>query len=160
MLKPPPHCGQSSEINQRSIASPVALGQKFVSRNQRDPEPLRILRWCRMFLACQNKFLSERSKLSLRPTGRTFWARRGVGHSAAQTRTARHNSSSWAERLHVSGKGAVLAAVRKGRKWRVQITQPGLVRYFGRFTSKKRARDWISAHTWADCPCFRKESRK
>jgi hypothetical protein len=33
--------------------------------------------------------------------------------------------------------------------WRVQIIQPnGSVRYFGRFTSEKRAREWITAHAW------------
>jgi hypothetical protein len=31
--------------------------------------------------------------------------------------------------------------------WRVQITPPnGCVRYFGRFSSATRARDWIAAH--------------
>jgi hypothetical protein len=40
-----------------------------------------------------------------------------------------------------------LSVVRKGRMWRVQITRPnGCVRYFGRFSSAARARDWIAAH--------------
>jgi hypothetical protein len=37
--------------------------------------------------------------------------------------------------------------MRKGRTWRVQITQSnGSVRYFGRFSSETRARAWIAAH--------------
>jgi hypothetical protein len=36
---------------------------------------------------------------------------------------------------------------RKGRMWRVQIMQSNFsVRYFGRFSSEKRAREWIAAH--------------
>jgi hypothetical protein len=44
---------------------------------------------------------------------------------------------------------AKLATVRKGRMWRVQITAPnGSVRLFGRFSSEKRAREWIAAYPW------------
>ena len=42
---------------------------------------------------------------------------------------------------------SVLSPVQKGRRWRVQIKQPdGSVRYFGRFASEKRAREWIGSH--------------
>jgi len=41
----------------------------------------------------------------------------------------------------------VLSPVQKGRRWRVQIKQPdGSARYFGRFASEKRAREWIAVH--------------
>jgi hypothetical protein len=41
----------------------------------------------------------------------------------------------------------VLSPVQKGRKWRVEIKQPdGSVRYFGRFSSERRAREWIAVH--------------
>ncbi len=44
---------------------------------------------------------------------------------------------------------SVLSPMQKGRMWRVQIEQPnGSVRYFGRFASEKRAREWIVAHAW------------
>jgi hypothetical protein len=40
-----------------------------------------------------------------------------------------------------------MSPIRKGRMWRVQIMQPdGSVRYFGRFSSEKRAREWIAVH--------------
>jgi hypothetical protein len=40
-----------------------------------------------------------------------------------------------------------MSSIRKGRMWRVQIMQPdGSVRYFGRFSSERRAREWIAAH--------------
>jgi hypothetical protein len=40
-----------------------------------------------------------------------------------------------------------MSSIRKGRMWRVQITQPdGSVRYFGRFSSERRAREWIAVH--------------
>jgi hypothetical protein len=40
-----------------------------------------------------------------------------------------------------------MSPIRKGRVWRVQIKQPdGSVRCFGRFTSEKRAREWIAVH--------------
>src|SRR3974377_197976 len=43
----------------------------------------------------------------------------------------------------------VLSPVQKGRRWRVQITQPdGSVHYFGRFASEKRALEWIATHAW------------
>lgn len=46
-----------------------------------------------------------------------------------------------------------LEPLRKGRMWRVQIIQPnGSMRYFGRFTSEKRAREWIAAHAWLMVP--------
>jgi len=38
-----------------------------------------------------------------------------------------------------------MSSIRKGRMWRVQITQPdGSVRYFGRFSSERRARPCLS----------------
>src|SRR5215472_2253009 len=40
---------------------------------------------------------------------------------------------------------AVLATIRKGQTWRVQISN-GYVRLFGRFSSEKSARKWILAH--------------
>src|SRR5262249_8406546 len=44
---------------------------------------------------------------------------------------------------------AKFATVRRGRMWRVQITEPnGSVRLFGRFTSENRAREWIVAPLW------------
>ena len=40
-----------------------------------------------------------------------------------------------------------MSPMRKGRMWRVQIMQSNFsVRYFGRFSSEKRAREWIAAH--------------
>jgi hypothetical protein len=46
-----------------------------------------------------------------------------------------------------------LEPLQKGRMWRVQIIQPnGSVRYFGRFTSEKRALEWITAHAWLMVP--------
>jgi hypothetical protein len=40
----------------------------------------------------------------------------------------------------------LMSPVRKGGMWRVQIIQPnGSVRYFGRFSLEKRAREWIAA---------------
>jgi hypothetical protein len=43
----------------------------------------------------------------------------------------------------------LLSPVQKGRRWRVQIKQPdGSVRYFGRFASENRAREWIATHAW------------
>jgi hypothetical protein len=47
----------------------------------------------------------------------------------------------------------VLSPVQKGRMWRVQIKQPnGSERYFGRFASEKRVREWIAAHAWLMVP--------
>jgi hypothetical protein len=43
----------------------------------------------------------------------------------------------------------VLLAVQEGDVWRVQITWPnGSLHYFGKFTSKKDAIGWITAHSW------------
>jgi hypothetical protein len=40
-----------------------------------------------------------------------------------------------------------MSSIRKGRMWRVQITEAdGSVRYFGRFSSERRAREWIAVH--------------
>jgi hypothetical protein len=40
-----------------------------------------------------------------------------------------------------------MSPMRKGRMWRVQIMQSNFsVRYFGGFSSEKRAREWIAAH--------------
>jgi hypothetical protein len=50
---------------------------------------------------------------------------------------------------HGANRGAAPAVspVRKGRMWRVQIMRSNCsVRYFGRFSSEKRAREWIAAH--------------
>jgi hypothetical protein len=53
-----------------------------------------------------------------------------------------------ARRSHLS-MSPELEPLRKGRMWRVQIIQPnGSVPYFGRFTSEKRVREWITAHAW------------
>jgi hypothetical protein len=65
--------------------------------------------------------------------------------------TAQRFVKSRARRSHLRSKQhnvrTVLSVVRKGRMWRVQITRPnGCVRYFGRFSSPTRARDWIAAH--------------
>ena len=43
----------------------------------------------------------------------------------------------------------VLFAVQEGEIWRVQIAWPnGALHYFGKFTSKQDAIDWIAAHSW------------
>jgi hypothetical protein len=40
-----------------------------------------------------------------------------------------------------------MSSIQKGRMWRVQIMQSdGSVRYFGRFSSERRAREWIAMH--------------
>jgi hypothetical protein len=39
-----------------------------------------------------------------------------------------------------------MSPMRKGRMWRAQIMRSnGSVRYFGRFSSEKRAREWVAA---------------
>jgi hypothetical protein len=54
---------------------------------------------------------------------------------------------------------AKFATVRRGRMWRVQITEPnGSVRLFGRFTSENRAREWIAAHSWLASPADTSDS--
>jgi hypothetical protein len=65
-----------------------------------------------------------------------WWERRGG--------TVRRVKRARRSHLSISPK---LEPVRKGRMWRVQIIQPnGSMRYFGRFTSEKRAREWITRH--------------
>ena len=50
-----------------------------------------------------------------------------------------------------------LFAVEEGRDWRVQIVWPnGSVHYFGRFTSKKDALNWVAAHQWLTLPVAEK----
>ena len=47
----------------------------------------------------------------------------------------------------------VLFAVQEGEIWRVQIAWPnGAVHYFGKFTSKQDAIEWIAAHSWLTAP--------
>jgi hypothetical protein len=47
----------------------------------------------------------------------------------------------------------VLFAVQEGDIWRVQITWPnGALHYFGKFTSKEDAIEWIGAHSWLTAP--------
>ena len=43
----------------------------------------------------------------------------------------------------------VLLPMQVGSVWRVQIVWPnGSVHYFGTFTSKQSAVEWITAHVW------------
>jgi len=77
----------------------------------------------------------------------------GLSETSERGGTARRVAKSRARRSHLRSKQhnvrAVLSVVRKGRMWRVQITRPnGCVRYFGRFRSATRARDWIAAHAF------------
>jgi len=47
------------------------------------------------------------------------------------------------------GRTTVLLPVQVGNIWRVQIVWPnGSVHYFGTFTSKQPAVEWISEHAW------------
>jgi hypothetical protein len=70
--------------------------------------------------------------------------RRQRGGTARRVKRARRSHHSMSPKLE---------PLRKGRMWRVQIIQPnGSVRYFGRFTSEKRAREWITAHAWLMVP--------
>jgi hypothetical protein len=51
----------------------------------------------------------------------------------------------------------ILLAVQEGEHWRAQIVWPnGHVRYFGRFTSKKDALNWVAAHQWLTLPVAEK----
>ena len=84
---------------------------------------------------------------------RTLSRRWGDGLSETSERgvTAQRVVKSRVRRSHLRRQQhnvrTVLSVVRKGRMWRVQITRPnGCVRYFGRFSSATRARDWIAAH--------------
>ena len=75
----------------------------------------------------------------------------GLSETSERGGTAQRVVKSRARRSHFRSKQhnvrTVLSVVRKGRMWRVQITRPnGCVRYFGRFRSATRARDWIAAH--------------
>jgi len=57
----------------------------------------------------------------------------------------------------VNGGSTVLLAVQEGNFWRVQIVWPnGSVHYFGRFSSKKGAREWIISHAWLTAPVTKK----
>jgi hypothetical protein len=76
----------------------------------------------------------------------------GLSETSERGGTARRVVKSRARRSHLRSKQhnvrTVLSVVRKGRMWRVQITRlNGSVRYFGRFSSEKRAREWIAAHS-------------
>jgi hypothetical protein len=63
-------------------------------------------------------------------------------------RAARHVEHARRSRAYFS-KMTKLTPGRKGRRWRVQIAAPnGSVRFFGRFYSEKRAREWIAAYAW------------
>jgi hypothetical protein len=43
--------------------------------------------------------------------------------------------------------------MRVGDIWRVQIVWPnGSVHYFGTFTSKESAAEWVAAHAWMTVP--------
>jgi hypothetical protein len=45
----------------------------------------------------------------------------------------------------------------RGNIWRVQIVWPnGSVHYFGRFSSKKGAHEWIISHAWLTAPIIKK----
>jgi hypothetical protein len=47
----------------------------------------------------------------------------------------------------------LLLPVHKGKFWRVQIAWPnGSLHYFGKFTSKRDALAWITAHSWLTAP--------
>jgi len=47
------------------------------------------------------------------------------------------------------GLTTVLLPTQVGNIWRVQIVWPnGSVHYFGTFTSKQSAVEWITAHAW------------
>jgi hypothetical protein len=46
-----------------------------------------------------------------------------------------------------------LLPVREGDIWRVQIVWPnGALHYFGKFTSRQNADEWIAAHSWLTVP--------
>jgi hypothetical protein len=85
----------------------------------------------------------EDAKLRAVRVGMYCRGQRGAG-------TARRIKRAPRSHLSMSPK---LEPLRKGRMWRVQIIQPnGSVRYFGRFTSERRAREWIAAHAWLMIP--------
>jgi hypothetical protein len=85
----------------------------------------------------RNSEAGERAQSRPMPWGKATYIR-GQRSSGTARRVKR------ARRSNV----AVLATVRKGRMWRVQITAPnGRVLFFGRFSSEKGAREWIAAHT-------------
>jgi hypothetical protein len=53
----------------------------------------------------------------------------------------------------MSGLGTVLASVKVGDRWRVQIAWPsGTTKYFGKFGSEQEASGWISRHRWLTEP--------
>jgi hypothetical protein len=57
----------------------------------------------------------------------------------------------------VSGTSTILSAVQEGNIWRVQIVWPnGSVHYFGRFSSEKGAREWVTNHAWLTLPVTKK----
>jgi hypothetical protein len=57
----------------------------------------------------------------------------------------------------VSGASTILLAVQEGNIWRVQIVWPnGSVHYFGRFSSEKGAREWITNHARLTLPVTKK----
>jgi hypothetical protein len=92
-------------------------------------------------LADEIKKLSRLKKISA-----TRWCNSEKGQRA-QSRQLRSGGTrgriKHARRSHI----AMLATVRKGHLWRVQITAPnGSVRFFGRFSSEKSAGEWIAAH--------------
>jgi hypothetical protein len=91
---------------------------------------------------------------NLKPArGRKAAAPRGLGmYCRGERRGGTARRFKRARRSHFS-MSPKLEPVLKGRMWRVQIIQPnGSVRYFGRFTSENRAREWITAHAWLTVP--------
>jgi hypothetical protein len=49
----------------------------------------------------------------------------------------------------MGGLTTVLASVKVGDRWRVQIAWPnGNTKYFGKFGSEQEASGWISKHHW------------
>jgi hypothetical protein len=64
-------------------------------------------------------------------------------------------------RTDVSGANTILLAVQEGDIWRVQIVWPnGSVHYFGRFSSRKGAHEWIIRHAWLTAPVAKKNSAR
>ena len=53
------------------------------------------------------------------------------------------------ENKPAKGLTTVLLPMQVGNIWRAQIVWPnGSIHYFGAFTSKQSAVDWITAHAW------------
>jgi hypothetical protein len=53
----------------------------------------------------------------------------------------------------MGGPSTVLASVKVGDRWRVQIAWPsGTTKYFGKFGSEQEASGWINKHRWLTEP--------